>query len=247
MTGIELRMDIRGQLGFIVECARAMDREYDVVREAMKWLALITMTIDHVGAILYPRLEGLRIIGRLSFPLFCYLLILGLETTRSVENYYIRLFIFALLSQVPYYLAFGLQPFDTLNIFFTLSSGLAFIHFYQKKRMLFTIFPVLASGILNFDYSIYGIILIFCMYLIRKDPELGTISMLLLNLLSMFVWPLQFYSLLALPLILLHNGGYLRVTRNSKGKGAPPGWRKYLFYAYYPLHLSALYLLRLYL
>jgi len=136
-----------------------MERGYDVGREAVKWVAIVTMTIDHVGATLYPQYEVLRIIGRIAFPLFNYLLVLGFESTRNVENYLIRLFLFALISQVPFYLAFGMEPFESLNIFFTLFAGLAFIYFYQKKNVLLTLFPVLVSGFLNFDYGIYGIIL----------------------------------------------------------------------------------------
>jgi len=71
---------------------------FDLGREILKWIAIITMTIDHIGAILFPEFEVLRVIGRLSFPLFAYLLILGMENTRNIRNYFTRLFIFALIN-----------------------------------------------------------------------------------------------------------------------------------------------------
>ncbi|MDH5691126.1 MAG: conjugal transfer protein TraX, partial [Candidatus Bathyarchaeota archaeon] len=63
-------------------------QSFDFGRELLKWIAIITMTVDHVGAILYPEFTVLRFIGRLSFPLFAYLLILGMENTRNIRNYF---------------------------------------------------------------------------------------------------------------------------------------------------------------
>ena len=79
-------------------------RRYDLGRELLKWIAIVTMTIDHIGLILYPEYIVLRYIGRLAFPLFAYLLILGMESTRSVMKYFLRLFSFALISQTPFYI-----------------------------------------------------------------------------------------------------------------------------------------------
>jgi len=222
-----------------------MQKGFDAGRELLKWIAIITMTIDHIGAILYPRLIFLRIIGRISFPLFCYLIALGMETTRNVRNYFIRLFIFAFVSQDPYILALGLGPFESLNIYFTLSSGVLFIYFYQKKPLL-TLVPILASTFLPFDYNIYGIALIGCMYILKRGTKNGVISVILLNVLALFMWDKQFFSLLALPIILLHKNGHLRFMNKKtvEGREPYPLWRKYFFYVYYPLHLTMLYLIK---
>ena len=91
---------------------------YDYGRELLKWIAIITMTVDHIGAVLYPDYTFLRWIGRLSFPLFAYLLILGIRNTSDIKKYFIRPFIFALISQIPFFLAIDVGPFDHLNIFF---------------------------------------------------------------------------------------------------------------------------------
>ena len=93
---------------------------FDFGRELLKWIAIITMTVDHIGAVLYPELDVLRYVGRLSFPLFAYLLVMGIENTRNVRNYFTRLFVFAIISQVPFFLAIDYEPFQLLNIFFPL-------------------------------------------------------------------------------------------------------------------------------
>ncbi len=221
-----------------------MQVKFDVSREALKWIALATMTVDHVGAIFYPNYVVLRIIGRISFPLFSYLAALGIETTRNVKKYFIRLLLFGLVSQVPFYLAIGSGIFEHLNIFFTLSFGILFILFLEKRSLWFVI-PILVS-FLNFDYGVYGILLIGSMHILIKDKETGIAAIVLLNLLFLFQWSLQIFSLLALPIILLHYSGFLKKANESKGKTAYPVWRKYFFYVYYPLHLALLYLIKLY-
>lgn len=221
-----------------------MQQRFDVGREILKLIAVVTMTVDHVGFILCNDHVVLRIIGRLSFPIFCYLIILGMESTRNVKNYFTRLFIFALVSQVPYYLAFGLKPFEQLNIFFTLSSGVLFLHFFKNNPAL-SLLLALASVFLNFDFGLYGIALIALMRVLKEDTNYGIILIVLLNVFFVFLWNPQIFSLFALPIILLHKSGFLKIKKEVKGNTAYPLWRKYLFYVYYPLHLAVLYLIKL--
>jgi hypothetical protein len=228
-----------------VKGARLFLRSFDSGRELLKWIAIITMTVDHVGRILYPELEVLRFIGRLSFPLFAYLLMLGIETTRNIRNYFIRLFVFAFISQVPFFLAIDSGPFDSLNIFFTLSAGLLFIHFF-KKGSIFVVVPMLASLVLPFDYSIYGIAIIGCMYILKENTKFGVASLVLLNALFLVPWNPQFLSISAIPLIVLHKNGSLTTTKETDEEYTIPVWRKYFFYVYYPLHLTLLYIIKLY-
>jgi len=218
---------------------------FDFGRELLKWIAIITMTVDHVGAVLYPEFTVLRFVGRLSFPLFAYLLILGMENTRNVRNYFTRLFIFALISQVPFFLAIGIEPFEHLNIFFTLSFGLLFVYFFKKGSVLAFI-PILVSFLVPFAYGIYGIAMIGCMYILRRNTKLGVALLVLLN--TMFLVPLssQFFSIITIPFILLHKNGSLTTTSESTEAFKIPLWRKYFFYAYYPLHLTLLYIIKLY-
>ena len=220
-------------------------QSFDFGRELLKWIAIITMTADHVGVILYPELEVLRLIGMLSFPLFAYLLMLGMETTRNIRNYFIRLFVFAFISQVPFFLATDSGPFDSLNIFFTLSAGLLFIYFFKKSSM-FVVVPLIAPLVLPFDYGIYGIAVIGCMYILKTNTKFGVASLVLLNSLFLVPWDSQFLSIAAIPLIVLHKNGSLTTTKETAQQHTIPVWRKYFFYIYYPLHLTLLYIIKLY-
>jgi len=203
------------------------------------------MTVDHIGVVLYPDFNVLRFIGRLSFPLFAYLLILGMENTRNIRYYFARLFIFALISQVPFFLAIDHGPFESLNIFFTLSFGLLFIYFF-KKGSAFAFVPLIASFVLPFDYGIYGIAMMGCMYILKENTKFGVASLVLLNALFLVPWNSQFLSIAAIPFIVLHKNGSLNITRESSERFAIPLWRKYFFYVYYPLHLALLYIIKLY-
>ena len=219
-------------------------QDFDYGREMLKWLAIITMTVDHMGAVLYQDLQVLRWIGRLAFPLFAYLLVLGIENTRNVRNYFVRLFVFALVSQVPFFLAIDYAPFELLNIFFTLASGLLFIHFFKNGSAIAFV-VLLFSFVLPFDYGVYGIAIIGCMYILRMNTKFGVVSLVLLN--ALFLAPLnsQILSLVVIPFILLHKNGSLTITRDTTGDQRIPLWRKYFFYAYYPLPLVLLYAIKL--
>jgi hypothetical protein len=230
---------------FLVKKESLFLQGFDFGRELLKWIAIITMTVDHVGAVLYPEVPVLRFVGRLAFPLFAYLLVLGMESTRNVRNYFLRLFIFALISQVPFFLAVGYGPFEYLNIFFTLSFGLVFIHFFRKGSLVAFV-PVVASFVLPVDYGIYGIAMIGCMYILKESTKFGVASLVLLNVLFLIPFNVQFLSVAAIPLILLHKDGLLQIKRGSSEKFVMPLWRKYFFYVYYPLHLALLYIIKLY-
>ena len=120
---------------------------HDSSRELLKWLALTTMTIDHIGLILYPQIPILRIIGRLSFPLFAYLLVLGMLSTHDPGKYFKRMLYFALLSQLPFTVANEILIWQHLNIFVTLSLGIILIYFLDRNNILLVV-PLIASVIL---------------------------------------------------------------------------------------------------
>lgn len=197
------------------------------------------MTIDHVGAFIYPEHVVLRIIGRIAFPIFGYLLILGTENTRNIRNYFLRLIVFAVISQIPYFLVNGYEPFETLNIFFTLSFGVMFL-----ANSLSLIPVLLVSMLVDFDYGLYGIVLIACIRLLRERTVYGILAYLVFSIITLTMSTIQPFQLLALPLILLHHTGYLKMTRAVVGKNVYPMWRRYLFYLFYPLHLTIFYLIR---
>ena len=119
----------------------------------LKWIALVTMLIDHIGltvvyqALIYDRdlwlndtmmtlYAVLRSVGRLAFPLFCFLLAEGFRHTSSRGKYLLRLAVFALLSEIPFDLAVNSRviEFSSQNVFFTLLLGFSPPSFYQIKN-----------------------------------------------------------------------------------------------------------------
>ena len=112
--------------------------------ESLKIVALICMLIDHAGATLFPQCDILRSIGRVSFPLYAFLLAQGCKHTHSMERYLLGLGIFALISEIPYDLAFGnsINFLDQTNIFYTLFLSAACVYIYdsiKKQKTMITI------------------------------------------------------------------------------------------------------------
>ena len=216
----------------------------DLGRDFLKVLAIVTMTIDHVATLLYPDLQFLKIIGRLAFPLFAYLMVLGVDSTKKPWKYMVTILGFAIVSQVPYFRAFEIQPLERLNILFTLFLGALTLYLFTKKNVLGVV-PFIVSIIINVEGAIYAMLFIILLKLLRSSPKIGVIAILALNLQFILIPDIQFLSILALPLIILNEKGWFKkeilVQRNYVYS-----IRKYAFYIYYPLHLTVLLLIKIF-
>jgi hypothetical protein len=220
-------------------------RRFDFGREILKIIAIVTMTIDHIYAILYPDLTFLHIIGRLSFPIFAYLIVLGTESTKKPKKYMITLLSFALISQIPYFLAFKIQPFERLNILFTLLLGALTIYFFNKRSIL-TFIPILISIILPTEGTFYVVLMVAGMKILKENPKLGILALFALNIQFLFTPDtIQILSLFAVPLIFLHVKNWLKTEILIPENSLAYSLRKYLFYVFYPLHLALLFSIKL--
>jgi len=205
----------------------------------LKILAVVTMLIDHIGAILFPTVLLFRIIGRLSFPLFCFLISEGLLYTANLKGYLERLFFFALISEVPYDLAFHGTVYypQSQNVFFTLFLGLAaisFLHSYLGSRpssaLVLALVCVLFAEALHTDYGWFGVMLIIIFYCFKNYRTKGVLIFAVFNTgYGLLTGTVKLYAALAGFPIFLYNG--------KKGR---LNW-KYFFYAFYPAHLLLLY------
>lgn len=147
----------------------------------MKVFAAICMLIDHIGMVFFPGQWLWRLIGRLAMPIFAYCVGRGLVYTSSRKKYSIRLGVFALLSQIPFYLmqkAAGIQGNFHLNIGFTFLMAIlcviAFERVYDYEQqwigqkiiwLLVFIFVLILSDLLNMDYGSYGILMVILCFL----------------------------------------------------------------------------------
>lgn len=254
----------------------------------LKLIALITMLIDHIAAvviwriyeasfgitasmqlsnaigdkivvwvagnqdIVYTIYELMRYVGRMAFPIYCFLLVEGFIHTRSVVKYALRLFAFAFISEIPFDLAIAgqLWSMDYSNVFFTLVLGLLsvwvisyivkFYEFWQEKQwepilgtiitgaaglVVVVLFGGFAEMVLHTDYGFAGIVAILILYLFRKQRELGfVICVLALSVLSSST---EILALLMLYPLMIYDG--------TRGKQM-----KYVYYAFYPVHLLVL-------
>ena len=212
------------------------EREWGLNGFSLKWIAMITMLIDHIGAVLFPMHMELRIIGRLAFPIYCFLLVEGAVHTSDWRKYLGRLCLFAVISEIPFNLAIAGEVFtlEYQNVFFTLALGLsAVLAFRHCKRrpaaLLLAIFFIVAAEFLQTDYGGGGVLLILLLYLLRERVLAKCICFAA----EIFLWfgGLEVFALFSLVPILCYNG--------RKG----PGGLKYFFYVFYPVHLLLLYFL----
>lgn len=206
----------------------------------LKIIACFFMLIDHVGCCLFPQVLILRMIGRISMPLFAFQISIGYKHTKNKMIYMLRMLIFAIVSQVPFLFFMHMSDMNltTLNIGFTFSLAIASmltIDFYkEKKNLLILIFPILIvilGNYINVDYGSYGILIAIIFYLFdfRKSFPIPAALFLVLNSIYIITSKLvlQFFALLSLPILFFFN--------NKKGIDL-----KYLFYVFYPLHLVVL-------
>jgi len=206
--------------------------------DALKLVAIVSMTIDHVGAILLPQMGWLRIIGRVAFPLFAYQLAVGYLHTSNVSRYVLRLAIWGLIAQPIYMIAFGVRLWS-LNIFATLLLGLLAIWGWDHRRWWAVALALSLAAVqlwlpaMGPDYGLYGVLLCLASFVLFQHKEQLVISHGLLHVVAGTIfWPSQIYALASIPFILWPPR--LRLRRL-------PGW---LFYAYYPAHLALLVLIR---
>ena len=213
-----------------------------VSSSTLKLIAIGTMLVDHMGFLFFPDEALWRVVGRLAFPLFAFLIAEGFEKTSNLGKYAKRLTLLAALSQVPYalFLSAGHSPW-TLNIFFTLSAGLLAIALLS--RLPYPISVPLVVGIaylaetLKFDYGAYGILTILASHLFIHRKTAGGIALLFLPILYTAEQALlgnvslQFFALFSVPFVALYRGELgFRLPRS-------------FFYAFYPVHLFILWLI----
>jgi len=218
----------------------------------LKLIAMIAMLIDHTAFILAPVLPFMRQtllaiggtnitlywimrkIGRIAFPIFCFLITEGYTHTRNKIKYGLNLLIFAVISEIPYNLQFGeFFYFKYQNVFFTLFLGLLLIYILENisnplKRIIAMGIVVIVSIFLKGDYGMQGALVILLIYVLRERPAAQAI-------LSYPLWSGGYAALAAFLPINLYNGqrGFI------KSKGA-----KYGFYLFYPVHITILVLIK---
>lgn len=220
---------------------------------ALRLTALVCMCVDHVGLALFPAVGAFRCVGRLAFPLYCFLLTQGYLHTRDLRAYARRLLLLAVVSELPFdLLIFGRMASGVeQNVLFSLLFGLAALYAAEKLRGRLPLSALVSAAlcmgamITRVSYGWLSIALCLCAYYAgeKKLPLLLSYAcVMLVYSLSLLLsgvtmsWGLvSFCALFSLPLLLLYNGR--RGLRSPLLTG--------LFYAAYPLHIVGLLIVRM--
>ena len=220
----------------------------------LKLIAVITMVIDHVGLYFLVGTDlylPCRYIGRLSFPIFAFLIAEGLTHTRDIKKYFCRLVGFAIVSEIPVNLVLSGTLFSLgfCNVFFTFSfaalpvlsqtlcdekQGISKPLKYALVAASFVVAGA-AGYILKCDYSIEGIALVWVFYYLREMSQLRVIAAgVYMALLCFGLSSKSPASLFALIFIFFYNGerGFVK----SRGL-------QLAFYAFYPVHFAIIWLI----
>lgn len=222
---------------------------------ALKIIACLSMACDHIGYLLFPKLEFLRWIGRLALPIFAYFIAEGCLHTRSKTRYFLQVFVMAMVCQLFYIgesLINGGIHSVYLNILFTFSLSIlvcwAYLRLKTGKRLALDIAVFIAalclavfccyglSGVVGVpvtvDYGIIGILLPVTA-LLFKNKRINFLCFcagtLVYCLTKSGDFPYIWFSLLALPLLALYNG--------KRGSAK----LKWAFYFFYPAHFAIIY------
>lgn len=220
----------------------------------LKIVACISMLLDHIGFIFFPQYIIFRILGRIAFPIFAFMIAEGCFYTKNKLKRLLVMSSFALIMQIGLYMFTGMTDFN-IFIHFSLSIIVIYLIDYieekiKNKQLIFAIITTLATILLlaylywfsenyNYLYSNYGIFAIIMpvvLYVIKKYlPNINHIVCVPVICIFMYLmllkikFPYQLYGMMSCLFIILYNG--------KKGKLN----LKYLFYIFYPLHFIILY------
>ena len=223
----------------------------------LKLIAICTMLIDHMGYTLFPGVMWLRCVGRVAFPIFCFLIAEGCVYTHDRKKYAARLLVFALLSEIPFNLMnSGMiwDPYDQ-NVLWTLLTGALvcwLIDWALKKCTPFSFVLTGAAMVAAYwlleafrtDYGGWGMLLVAAFYGVHRAPSGAVVKMIAqafgLAFFSLGVMggylSIELWSLVSLAPIWLYNG-----QRGFSHKAV-----QYGFYAFYPVHILILSLIAMY-
>lgn len=209
---------------------------------ALKMFALLCMTIDHIGAHILNDYTPFRIIGRLAFPIFAYMIAEGCKYTHNKLKYFLTIFIEGIILQIFIFLLSDSTHMNVL-ITFSLSIGLIYAFDYSLRSennynlvipLMGIIFVMVICGELpegflseyfHIDYGFFGVMLPVMVYIF--DNRVLKLLMFTSGLvfLSISMAPIEWWSLISIIPLAFYNGerGKLKI--------------KYLFHIYYPIHI----------
>lgn len=224
--------------------------------ELAKWLAIITMAIDHFGLLLAPQYAIFRLVGRFSLPLFLFVLAVRLaEKPQRGEGYLLRLSLWALISQLPFWFSILASHaphdfFKLINIMATLGIGVALTLLVEdmKSKSILAQIPgwVAATALLlialKCDYGPLAAVGIPVLsWLARRAPLYAALGCGVVAASANFWITWGHPQLLSWSISALVSSWIAyRCLASTAKPWRLPGW---FFYAFYPVHFTLFYLI----
>ncbi|MBR5614713.1 MAG: hypothetical protein IKW64_05375 [Clostridia bacterium] len=214
----------------------------------LKMIAIVTMTVDHIGSYILKEFLILRIIGRLAYPIFAYMIAEGCKYTKNRKKYLGMMSVLAFAYQTVFF-AVTKSLHQCILVTFSLSIALIYIIDYarakrstQSKALVLlaflTVFLMTETVPRHFnnigfdvDYRFFGVLVPIAVYVVDSWRDKLFMFAFSLVLLAGYFGGIQWFSLLTVPLLAVYN--------ERRGKAN----LKYFFYIYYPLHLAVIYLI----
>ena len=227
----------------------------------LKMIAIIAMTLDHIADLISPVVQNvylvsiLHIIGRLTAPIMFFFICEGFYYTKNLKKYITRLFVFAFVSHFAYCFAFGINylPFATGNLFnqtsimWSLAFAVVALYVTNKtelekwKQVLIVILICVVT--FSADWSCIAVMAILSMYSNRGNLKKQFMSMyfwITVYAVVSFLFVDRTYGIITLATALVYP-----LLKKYSGERGNAKWLKWFFYAYYPLHLFVIGVLRI--
>ena len=249
------------------ENAMAKRRLFETTSLSLHIIAMVCMLLDHLWGTIVPGNDWLTCVGRISFPIFAFLIVEGYFHTSNLRKYIVRLLIFAVLSEIPFNLALGSRLFYPVhqNVLWSFLISLGLIHWNEKARVSKKLWKQIVVGVLSIviayvvglltmvDFYHAGILMVLVFYFLRGKKWWNYVGQFLClwyineEMLGGFGYEVyirgelhfiarQSFALLAFIPIWLYRG-----KRGRYNKGI-----QYACYAFYPVHLLVLGLLKVF-
>ena len=225
-------------------------KKFGLNNNQLKIIAMISMLIDHLGLIIFPTKAIFRIIGRISFPIYAFLISEGCRHTKNRKKYLGIIAAMGIVFQI-FFLVFMNDLYQGILITFSLSISLIYSidSFIKNKsisnRLLMSliiasilviamVFPkIFGKYGFALDYRIWGVALPVLMYYTKGHTSKIIFCTAFLTVMAFNSYDIQWWALLSIPCLALYNG--------ERGKAK----MKYFFYIFYPLHLVIIYVIAL--
>lgn len=236
-------------------------KRFSLTSYTLHLLAMALMLCDHMWATIVPGNQWMTAVGRLAFPIFAFLLAEGFVHTRSVKRYALRMFLFALLSEIPFNLMIAggvIFPFHQ-NVLWTFLISIGCMAALEKceeigaawaripAKLLTVLAGTLAGFLLMVDYFGFGVLMVLTFYFLRGRNWYHRLGQFAALFLINCVWMggLQ-YSLVfggweyEIPQQGLAVLALIPIWLYGGEQGHRSRYTGWFFYAFYPLHMLVL-------